>query len=304
MNRKLSKYWKKILAAEGTEREPDKFMEQNDTFYHYCSNETLCSIINNTSIRLSSLSLSNDKTEGRLVSGLFKDLAAEESVMIDDLLGYIKAAEENNHALGFCLSAEDDLLSQWRGYADNASGVAIGFSRECLEKFSDGEDLRWKTTHGQFVQVEYSLARQKELIRPIFEVMKDLASKEPLKLFSGSCVSAIENNSRLDAYNELQARTMELLPKVFLLKDEGFSEEREWRVIIQLDERDMAGFGCDYRVIGNKIVPYKDFSLDCSGIREVVLGPRNTNSELGVMSLLESKNIWGVNVRKSQIPYC
>ncbi len=279
-------------------------MEQNDTFYHYCSNEAFCAIINSGSIRLSSLSLSNDQAEGKLVSRIFKDLAREESVEMDDLLGYIKLAEENCHALGFCLSAEDDLLSQWRGYADNASGVAVGFSKRYLEKFSDGEDLRWRSTHGQFVQVEYDLTRQKELIRPVFEVMKNVASRDPLKLFSDFGVSAKEHNNRLDAYNELQARTMELLPEVFRLKDEGFSEEREWRVIIQLDERNMAGYGCNYRVIGNKIIPYKDFPLDYSGIREVVLGPRNINAESGITSLLESNDILGVTVRKSKIPYC
>jgi len=128
-------------------------MEQNDTFYHYCSNEAFCSIINNKSIRLSSLSLSNDKTEGKLASKIFKDLAAEESIKIDDLLGYIKLVEENSHALGFCLSAEDDLLSQWRLYADNASGVAIGFSKEGLIQFADREELCCSSSYGQFAQV-------------------------------------------------------------------------------------------------------------------------------------------------------
>ncbi len=235
---------------------------------------------------------------------IFKDLAKEESLEMDDLLGYIRSAEENWQALGFCLSAEDDLLSQWRGYADNASGVAIGFSKEYLKQFSAGIDLCWKSTYGQFVQVEYNLTRQKEFIRPIFEVMKNIASKDPLKLFSDSDVFAGEHNNRLDAYNELQNQMRELLPKIFLLKDEGFSEEREWRVIVQLDAKDMAYYGCNYRVINDKIIPYKDFSLDCSEIQEVVLGPRNINSGLGVQRFLESNDIWGVKVKKSKIPYC
>jgi hypothetical protein len=278
-------------------------MEEDGLFYHYCSNEAFCSIINKKSIWLSSLPLSNDKTEGKLASKIFKDLAEEESVKMDDLVGYIKGAEENCHALGFCLSAKDDSLSQWRGYADNASGVAIGFSRRCLEQFSDGEDLRWRSTHGQFVQVEYDLARQKELMRPVYKKMKELAAQGGTKPPLGY-ESAVENNRILDAYNALYVQTMEFLPKIFLLKDRNFLEEQEWRVIVQLDERDLAGYGCEFRTAGDKMVPYKDFPFDCSGIREVVLGPRNMNSEQMIMNFLDSKEIWGVNVRKSKIPYC
>lgn len=35
----------------------------------------------------------------------------------------------------FCLSEEADLLSQWRGYADDGRGVCIGFKKEALELY-------------------------------------------------------------------------------------------------------------------------------------------------------------------------
>ncbi len=37
-------------------------------------------------------------------------------------------------ALGVCFSEERDLLSQWRGYADNGSGFSITFDKGKLEK--------------------------------------------------------------------------------------------------------------------------------------------------------------------------
>lgn len=42
-------------------------------------------------------------------------------------------------ALGFCLSEDGDVLSQWRGYADNAQGVAIGFEIENLRISTEKE---------------------------------------------------------------------------------------------------------------------------------------------------------------------
>lgn len=40
------------------------------------------------------------------------------------------------YGLGFCLSAERDLLSQWRGYTGDGAGVAIGFNRLYLEELT------------------------------------------------------------------------------------------------------------------------------------------------------------------------
>src|SRR5690606_30192176 len=34
----------------------------------------------------------------------------------------------------FCLSAEPDVLSQWRGYAKDGTGIAIGFDANTLTK--------------------------------------------------------------------------------------------------------------------------------------------------------------------------
>jgi len=139
-------------------------------------------------------------------------------------------------------------------------------------------------------------------MRPVYEKMKELAAQGGTEPPLG-CESAEENNKILDAYCELQARTMDFLPSIFQLKDEGFSEEKEWRMIVQLDERDLRGYECEFRAAGDKLVPYKDFSFDCSRIREVVLGSRNINSEQVIMSFLNAKDIWA-NVRKSKIPYC
>jgi hypothetical protein len=77
--------------------------------------------------------MSNDAKEGRHVldaarrilpdSFRSKDTALEE---LERIISYVSA-------LGFCLSEDGDVLSQWRGYADNAQGVAIGFASETLQ---------------------------------------------------------------------------------------------------------------------------------------------------------------------------
>ena len=276
--------------------------KENDTFYHYCSNETFCSIINNKTIRLSSLSLSNDKMEGKVVSKVFDALANDDHQKVDGFSEYIKELDSRYHALGFCLSEKSDLLSQWRGYAENAAGVSIGFSKAKLEELA--QRMGWKTNDGQFAQVEYDPVRQKELLKPVYEKMKKHVSKGALRCPWDSRCSAVEGNARLDAYNGLVAQQFALAPEIFLLKDGGFSEEREWRLVVQLDEIDLSSYGCEYRIRDGKLVPHKDFLIETSTVREVVLGPKSMNGRRMVESFLESNGFGGVNVRRSDIPYC
>ncbi|MCW5297735.1 DUF2971 domain-containing protein [Herbaspirillum lusitanum] len=74
--------------------------------------------------------------------------------------------------LGFCLSAEGDLLSQWRGYAQDGAGVAIGFSGEYLRSMGRQHN---KGPHGGFLlePVIYDSATQEESLREIVEKISE-----------------------------------------------------------------------------------------------------------------------------------
>ncbi len=108
-----------------------------DILYHYCSTASFHAIIQSRALWLSSLSLSNDTMEGKLVVRAIARLAERDSLepksfrLLRQIIGFSELAFDG---LGFCLSEDGDLLSQWRGYAGNATGVAIGFSKEYLHE--------------------------------------------------------------------------------------------------------------------------------------------------------------------------
>lgn len=111
-------------------------MTAPDTLYHYCSTESFTSILRTHSVWLSSLNLSNDSMEGRMVNATVLRLAEKDGLDADALRRLresLSFTERTLDGLGFCLSEDGDLLSQWRGYADDGRGVAIGFSRSYLE---------------------------------------------------------------------------------------------------------------------------------------------------------------------------
>src|SRR5688572_10740032 len=104
--------------------------KESTTLYHYCSNEALVSIVAGKQICLSLLSLSNDSMEGKWIRKFFEDACKAEGVNALDeqaLLRHLDNFIEMSEALGFCMSGDGDVLSQWRAYAGNGGGVAIGF---------------------------------------------------------------------------------------------------------------------------------------------------------------------------------
>jgi hypothetical protein len=108
-------------------------------YYHYCSNYAFCSIIEQRRVRLSLLSLSNDAKEGHHILDVAARLLPADFEQKEEALTQLRQILSLISAIGFCVSQDGDLLSQWSGYADNARGVAIGLDREALEKAADEE---------------------------------------------------------------------------------------------------------------------------------------------------------------------
>ena len=123
-----------------------------EVLYHYTSLEVLQSILEEKTIRLSDITKSNDSSEITLIKEYILDVFCQayraektnvfrknvdqklwDSVvrkMIDKWFD-LQKCKYSYYVL--CFSSERDLLSQWRGYANDAQGVAIGFDRKALE---------------------------------------------------------------------------------------------------------------------------------------------------------------------------
>lgn len=148
-----------------------------ETLYHYCSNHAFVEIIKNRKIWLSSLLLSNDTLEGKLASDIFAALLNREGSTSDVkqlLIKQVEFLERVCEGTGFCLSEEGDLLSQWRGYAENASGVSIGFSKQYLVNVIAQNQSAGLCT---LEPVIYDRSRQEEALLPTFRQFKEHVAK-------------------------------------------------------------------------------------------------------------------------------
>jgi hypothetical protein len=262
-----------------------------DTVYHYCSMSTFISIMRNRSIWLTTLRDSNDAFEGtwarRKFLSLHKSPTTEYFKKASQILD--AATHSGKDIAGICLSAEKDLLSQWRGYADDGRGLCIGFSSSRLtslaKKISENTGIKI-----EYSEIEYLDRLDDEFLRE-FKVFVD----------KQACSSS-------DSFASLQIDNVGLqhwVRRVSLMKNVAFKEERESRLYCLYPDRDFNGF--EYRVAGSKLSPYLELSLkeDLNEIiRSVVIGPKNTSDDSQLRDFVAKSGFSKVcDVSKSRASY-
>lgn len=283
-----------------------------DTLFHYCSSATFASIISRKAIWLSSLSLSNDTMEGRLVTTLDRLLSqlTVDSEEIDQIRQSFQYAEEMCDGLGFCLSEKPDLLSQWRGYADDGQGFSIGLNVKYLEDL--GRSRSADESGFRLKKVLYKQDEHEEALKPGYEKIKGLIDSGGLKFPKYGLINMPgedELKRRTDEHNRsLQTLWIHAAGTMFMeahrLKSEAFSEEAEWRLVSYLisDGDDPALF----RSVGNRLVPYREFELKTlatPSIAEVYVGPKNITPDLFIQKFLRASGFTDVVVKRSSATY-
>lgn len=284
------------------------------TLYHYCSNSAFHSIVGQKRVRLSLLSSSNDSKEGShildVANKILPDDFAEKKEAIAQLERVISAVS----AIGFCLSADGDVLSQWRAYADNAQGVAIGFDREAINVAAEAEADREIVV--RVAPVAYDVEFLTEIMLPDLQpVIEHYSSGKMQRPRLGTLVSplteeerAAENLRYREAIRELFLMLMRIANYAYMIKSPFFSEEKEWRILVHLTNLDgvLALPGAKFESAPEKLKPFREFPLEGFSplvVREVVLGPRNQTPNEVVRLYLSTHGLGHVTVRRSSGSY-
>ena len=98
--------------------------------YHYCSLETLLSIIKTRKIWFSDLKESNDASEDKALDHLLEIDKNNKNILKKEMI----KAKQMTSIFGFCLTFKGDNHELWRIYTDN-KGVCLKFKKEQLQKF-------------------------------------------------------------------------------------------------------------------------------------------------------------------------
>lgn len=242
-------------------------------YYHYTTIASCLSILSTRSVWLSDYKYLNDKHElVHAVDKFFVHFAEDERAALREALMWHQLA---THHCVLSLSRSPKILSQWRAYADDGKGVAIGFN----EKFLRFEKI--------------------ELVPCVYEDHEKFAEEIAIR-YSGLAREAREVRRAISAKDHLigwadgkSAELSSMIRDLIALKNPAFEEEQEVRAVIPVT-RDKAKLRCR----GDLIVPYTEAqfwdreemqSHMFIVIPEIWIGPRchelNINSLASVMAL-------------------
>ncbi|MDX2469123.1 MAG: DUF2971 domain-containing protein [SAR324 cluster bacterium] len=277
-----------------------------DIIYHYCSPEAFFSIISNKNIWLSSCLQMNDHTEGKWFLSIFDtalkqlELNQDNSQQIQILKDYFNKYFRVPYIASFSENA--DLLSQWRGYAQDGQGVAIGFNTKSL-----GLD---RTASYSETKPNFFLELGK-----VKYIEKDSAKK--IENLKGLIKVYAENEASGKKESQLKQFASWIYLQSLIHKNDAFKEEDEWRIVHvptilenklnnTLEFKDSIG-NLEHRVGGGKITSYFEFPYhrveEIKPIAEIILGPRNKFNDFELNSFLKQKNCGHISPKKSAATY-
>ncbi|MBB3109101.1 hypothetical protein FHS18_001153 [Paenibacillus phyllosphaerae] len=299
----------------------------SDVLYHYCSVDTFLSIIRHKTIRMSDICKSNDSMETKWLFTFAEDEVlrqySEDPFMQSnnviyglnekETLKYLLDIEKGrilkrNDDLFYvaCFTEERDKLSQWRGYADDGNGLAIGFDANVLKRIAEKEDLL------KLQKVKYSNETVPEIVK---QFSRDFLEGIEDALYKGEMQKILFDDSPMNFIYSLSTRL--LIQESLFYKNPAFIEEQEWRLVLNesdfeldkyttdwddwyscSDEKPVtSGYfgerfpsGLQFRSDGKKIISFLDLSykgLESDIIKRISIGPRSHVEASDIYHLLK-----------------
>ena len=279
IDKRLEKKIFETLLASKRVLHSDDNIHWPELIWHYTNASALEAILNSKTMYATKYDYLNDPSENKLFGMIAKRIAKKKlkdlPKITDDYV--LKTPDEYKAAFWHiiieqdefflvhpicvtCFSFSGDLLSQWRAYADNCRGYALGLDILFLQKHSLTEDFPFR-----LIKVEYDPKKQFRLV----ETILDSVINEAAQILSEADE---ENEEKILTYmvRFIQRIVAEFSPMV---KHPAYSDEREWRLISFRNDLDV-------RISNGNFIKFTKINLlnkkNEIPFREIKIGPANS----------------------------
>jgi len=208
----------------------------------------------------------------------------------------------------FCMSEKGDLLSQWRGYANDGTGVSIGFCKEYMYDLGEEADL--------FSGLKKVIYDEQKAIDLFFRTTTIDVLKRNVKnaYISDELIQerhdAVElSELKIESLDKIFWQMLDETMQVYFAKNPAFEEENEWRIIFSTpvgEEKHMLFSGVEIEVMGNNLKPYKPLKIpseDKQPIIQIILGPKNKTKISTIKYLMKMNGFENIDVVRSKASY-
>ncbi|MFZ4861007.1 DUF2971 domain-containing protein [Sphingobacterium sp. Mn56C] len=280
------------------------FLNSNipENLYHYTTIQGFQGIIDNSEIWMSSLFYLNDKSEYKLGVELLKkhlniykngfSVLKATKYFVEALESAIQYIESNKSIFILSLTANNNLLSQWRGYTNNGIGINLGFKKDFF-----------KNNKLNIFKCIYDIEVQDKMISHLVT--------ESIFLFVGICheQGIFENQDKYELKEFDKAVTIagngfmnRGVLACSLIKNSHFVEEDEWRVVYSKKELET-----NFLNRGLYLKPFIKFPIKNleSIISEINVGPNPEQilCEISIKAFLKKHKLINSKISCCEIPY-
>jgi Protein of unknown function (DUF2971) len=276
--------------------------------YHYTNDAGLRGILETGRLWLSDIFSLNDPSElSHGVSHTVKILNAkaengppESKTFAKHFASFYEGGMEGSAHYFVCsFSSDGDDLGQWRAYADNGRGYALGFDGVALEDAftkKNGAPIPNNSTH----HVTYNDAALIDIHRRMIEKMFGLISLPRGKRMSAASIN--EYMKELSITLSLHALRASLF-----FKHEAYENEKEFR-FLQIHRADLPAPEVKRRYRSYELVKYREFDwrqVQSRALKQIVVGPAADSRKATrfAKECLAAFNSGAVEVTQSAIPY-
>ena len=261
----------------------------HETLFHYTNSSVASMVLKDRKIRLAPKWHLNDPREGSDFGDLLEEFLLLKGRGAGSSSGAVNALRDHQLYVS-CFSTMGDVLSQWRAYAKNATGISIGLDYGLFRKSLSGQE------HLVILPVEYA------------DSLSDLPSGGETKQF----FNIIESYD--DSGGSPPAAFLQTLAKVkYAVKRKAYEEEKEIRLIYtpvshkapkapKNANLKRGFFGSD-----DAIRDFYEIEFDGDTwsklVTHVTLGPKNTSNPQVVRDFLDEHGLPNTQLQFSSAMY-
>lgn len=278
--------------------------------YHYTDDHGLKGILETGSLWFTDLFNLNDPSELNhgikhaldVLKSIADNGSPEVKIFYDQFTKALAGNIEGTaHYFVCCFSKTDDDLGQWRAYADDGRGYAIGFDAGVLEKAFVRAVVPMSNLHSTF-PVTYDDKRLCEIHEQLVAETIPVISAPRGKKLSTEMISQF-----------MKSLSVQLAKSFFMVslffKHEAYSNEQEYR-FLQIYPADKPVPDLKFRSRPYSLVKYREFdwkSVTYASAKEIICGPASDPkiaSKFAYDCLHEYLPPGGItSIRRSEIPY-
>lgn len=255
-------------------------MSQRNIIYHYCGSKTFLEIVRNKQIWITEAAKMNDSKEFYwLLDNLRNEVKGtphlSKNKLMCKFLEICDAFFSGQRVFLCCFSQKPDVLSQWRSYAEEGTGFALGINKMKIGK-------GWLPPYGHhdedmnivgFKKVVYEERKQRNVIISVINTVRTT------------------NMEIADQYRRFFDLALDMMQYSFYCKNPSFKEESEIRYICRITSSAMCNKNNNhpqlhFRTTIHGISPYLQMDLTEDSIEEVWIGPKNRSLKEDIFALL------------------